>query len=130
MKKVFGLVRGSKNGRESQSSPSRLAQRSRSRGSSITSLVSRRGSKTGGSSNDQFEGATKLHLAVWQEDLDRVKKIVAKNDVEVVNAIDARGRTALHLAAFKGHPGLVWSLISHGASVQARDGQGATPLHR
>jgi ankyrin repeat protein len=46
-------------------------------------------------------GATKLHLAVWNEDVDKVKKLVQKNDVNVVNAQDGRGRAPLHLAAEK-----------------------------
>ena len=44
------------------------------------------------------EGSSKLHLAVINEELDKVKKIVSKNDVNVVNATDGKGRTPLHLA--------------------------------
>lgn len=88
-------------------------------------LQARRKSSTSG-----FEGASKLHLAVWNDDVDKVKKIVSKNDVNVVNATDAKGRSPLHLACEKGVVSLVWSLLSHGAIVQARDAQGSTPLHK
>lgn len=47
-------------------------------------------------------GASKLHLAVWNEDVERVKKLAQKADVGAINATDARGRTPLHLAAAKG----------------------------
>ncbi len=75
-------------------------------------------------------GASKLHLAVWMEDLEKVKQLAGRNDARAVNACDAGGCTPLHLAAQKGVVALVWPLLSHGASVQVRDAQGATPLHR
>ena len=65
-------------------------------------------------------GASKLHLAVWNEEVEKVKKLVQKNDVNLVNASDQRGRSPLHLAAAKGNVNLVWPLLSHGASVHAR----------
>ncbi|WP_240906297.1 ankyrin repeat domain-containing protein [Thermomonas sp. HDW16] len=45
-----------------------------------------------------------------------------------VDARDARGRSALHEAAFAGHAGIVAALLDAGADVHARDGEGRTPL--
>ncbi len=45
-----------------------------------------------------------------------------------VDARDRRDRTALHEAAFAGHPGVCSALLDAGADVQAQDGQGRTPL--
>ena len=61
-----------------------------------------------------------------------MKRLVSRDggDARAANATDGMGRTPLHLAAEKGLASLVWPLISHGATVQARDGEGATPLHR
>ena len=38
------------------------------------------------------------------------------------------GRTPLHLAASRAHPGIVERLLVRGASIHARDSRGATPL--
>ena len=45
-----------------------------------------------------------------------------------VDARDARGRSALHEAAFAGHAGIAAALLDAGADVHARDGEGRTPL--
>lgn len=52
----------------------------------------------------------------------------AAADVNVVNACDYDGRTALHVAAFAGHYAVVRALLEMGASVHVRDGSGRTPL--
>ena len=46
-----------------------------------------------------------------------------------VNARDALGRTALHIAAFYGWPKTTELLIARGADINARDRVGMTPLH-
>lgn len=51
-------------------------------------------------------------------------------DAMLVNEADAQGRTALSEAAFQGLPRVAEALIARGASVDARDHAGATPLHR
>ena len=45
-----------------------------------------------------------------------------------VDARDARGRSALHDAAFAGHAGICEALLAAGADANARDGEGRTPL--
>ena len=45
-----------------------------------------------------------------------------------VDARDARGRSALHEAAFAGHAGICQTLLDAGADANARDGEGRTPL--
>ena len=45
-----------------------------------------------------------------------------------VDARDARGRSALHEAAFAGHAGICEALLDAGADANARDGEGRTPL--
>ncbi len=46
-----------------------------------------------------------------------------------VDATDALGLTALHLAALHGHVVAARMLLAHGADVNARDSYGLTPLH-
>ena len=45
-----------------------------------------------------------------------------------VNAVDSRGQTALHGAAFQGFDDVVQFLATHGAKLDIKDKQGKTPL--
>jgi ankyrin repeat protein len=45
-----------------------------------------------------------------------------------VNAVDSRGQTALHGAAFQGFDDVVQFLAKHGAKLDVKDKQGKTPL--
>lgn len=38
-------------------------------------------------------------------------------------------QTPLHVASYEGKFEMVYFLLSHGANVEAKDGQGWTPLH-
>lgn len=46
-----------------------------------------------------------------------------------VNSCNVDGFTPLHVAALHGHSALAALLIRHGANVNARTNQSATPLH-
>lgn len=46
-----------------------------------------------------------------------------------IGALDAAGRTALHIAAAAGHAQVARILLARGAAVDARDGLGNSPLH-
>lgn len=59
-------------------------------------------------------------------DIDKVKSLISKG-VDV-NAKDEVGRTALHVAALQGRPGVAQVLIANGADLHARDKEGCTPL--
>ena len=45
------------------------------------------------------------------------------------SAVNIQGATALHLAAATGSTEVVWNLLQKGASVDAQDRRGWTPLH-
>eukprot|EP01018_Ginkgo_biloba_P011066 Gb_27685 [translate_table: standard] len=51
------------------------------------------------------------------------------NKEELVEACDAEGRTALHIASSSGHPLVCELLLRHGANLNAKDKSGQIPLH-
>ena len=58
----------------------------------------------------------------------RALDVLAAAGARVTADASADGRSAMHHAATKGHVEAVRWLLAHGASVDARDGAGATPL--
>ena len=70
---------------------------------------------------------TKLHIAAWRGDLDKVKKHAKKIEMSVV---DSDGRTPLHLAAAKGHISVLWHIVAQGGFINATDSNGSTPLQK
>lgn len=54
---------------------------------------------------------TELHLAAGANDISKLLKI-SKSDHVDVNAVDDQGRTALHIAAEKGHVGFIRTMLS------------------
>ncbi|CAC5372278.1 Ankyrin repeat domain-containing protein 7 [Mytilus coruscus] len=66
----------------------------------------------------------KLHKAVWNDDLVKVKSLVKKD----VNGLDKENRTPLHLACVKGSKPIVQELLEWHAKPNIGDNEGKTPL--
>ncbi|XP_059474055.1 uncharacterized protein LOC132195835 [Neocloeon triangulifer] len=73
------------------------------------------------------DGNDSLHLACLNGKLDNIKYFLGLNGF-TVETKDRWGRTALHLAAAKGHIAVAEFLLSQGAEVNARDDDNETPL--
>ncbi len=68
-----------------------------------------------------------IQQAAMENDFDEVSKHLG-NGVDP-NETDARGRTALHYAAYTNDEAVAELLIKSGADVNARDNEGHTPLY-
>lgn len=71
-------------------------------------------------------GWTLLHEAVEENDIERVHKILATEEINV-NAVDECLWTPLHLAALYGFFECVEELLAHGANLCAQSRKGGTP---
>jgi len=60
---------------------------------------------------------------------DVVRTLLETNKVDV-NRMNETGRAPLHYACSKAYTSVVELLLAHGASINQKDGYGATPLHR
>ncbi|XP_058063654.1 transient receptor potential channel pyrexia-like [Anopheles bellator] len=68
-------------------------------------------------------------MAVWYRKHDLLRKVLTDESADV-NATDAAGRTALHLACYAGDYQAAEMLLQHGAKSQSWDNERiATPLH-
>ncbi|XP_051784733.1 ankyrin repeat domain-containing protein 7-like [Erpetoichthys calabaricus] len=67
----------------------------------------------------------RLHKAAAEGDLSKVKELLS--DIEV-NQRDKNNRTALHMAAAKGHVEVIRFLAEHNANLNLWDNYGETPL--
>ena len=54
---------------------------------------------------------------------------ILKGDTTSIDAVDAEGRTPLHMAATEGHADSIALLLSHGANPNIDDNRGLKPLH-
>jgi ankyrin repeat protein len=70
---------------------------------------------------------SELHIAAYEGDVERVKKLLEKGANP--NIQDEVGRTPLRNAAFKGHVDVVKLLLEHGADPNIQNEYGDTPLH-
>lgn len=69
-------------------------------------------------------------LAPQAGELRKLKDLLASGEISArtISQADSKGRSALHHAAAAGHLGVVASLLSRSANVNAADPSGATPL--
>ncbi|OFZ18821.1 MAG: hypothetical protein A2X94_00965 [Bdellovibrionales bacterium GWB1_55_8] len=81
------------------------------------------------SREDQADSMPKEEFfsAVRSNDLGLARRLVESRSVDVNLTLD-RGKSALHIAATKGHLAMVKYLVKKRANVNARDLNGATPL--
>ena len=101
--------------------------------------------------SDPKSKTSKLHVAVLNEDIEKVRKYVQGQFEDEgsrgslfkdfrskagdskhpnINTLDSRKRSPLHLCATTGNDSIFWQLLSHGANIGLQDDQGATALHR
>ena len=72
--------------------------------------------------------AAEIHDAAGEGDMVKVKALISENP-DLVSAVNERGSTPLHSAAFGGHLEVVEFLLEKGAEIEAVNGGGFTPLH-
>ncbi|KAI9710146.1 MAG: hypothetical protein M1820_002948 [Bogoriella megaspora] len=71
---------------------------------------------------------TPLHATSRVGLIDWARKLL-KQDTTSIDALDAEGRTPLHMAATEGHADGVALLLTHGANPDSDDSRGLKPLH-
>jgi ankyrin repeat protein len=74
------------------------------------------------------DAVSRLHRAVIAGDESLVQQLLGQ-DEDLVEARDAAGRTALHIAAEHARLVLIPLLLDHGADIDALDASGRTVLH-
>ena len=55
--------------------------------------------------------------------------VVALDNNIAVDALDAKGRAAIHYASANRMVPVIWALVDRGSNINLRDTQGKTPLH-
>jgi len=68
-----------------------------------------------------------LHDAIQKGDVAKVKTLISNNN-ELIHMKSEKGQMPLHLAVQNGNQEIVDFLISKGADINAKDGEGNTPL--
>ncbi|KAA8534034.1 hypothetical protein F0562_031551 [Nyssa sinensis] len=76
------------------------------------------------------KGWTDLHVAVAFDRTDEILRLIEVTEHGSLDCRDKEGRTALHLAASKGHERCARMLVDAGADVDARSKDGRTALYR
>jgi len=66
--------------------------------------------------------------AVWNDNLDRVKSVLALDNGIDINIKDNNENTALIIASYKENIEIVKSLLDHGAGVNIKNNKGYTAL--
>lgn len=75
-----------------------------------------------------FGHAASIHDAASRGDVAEIQKLLASTPA-MLNATNAAGDTALHLAAEFGHFAVAELLVASNATVNVTDREGSTPLH-
>jgi ankyrin repeat protein len=74
------------------------------------------------------EVSDKLKWCCKNGDLDATKALFDAGSVSDANAVIGAGRSAIHFAADMGQANIVEYLVSKGATVDLKDGNGMTPI--
>ncbi len=77
---------------------------------------------------DGVNGWNILHNAVYNDDVELVKKILKQNNIDI-DAKSKAGISPLHIAVKNRDLKIVKILIKNGADVDIQDNNGLTPLH-
>ncbi|CAF1136805.1 unnamed protein product [Adineta steineri] len=75
------------------------------------------------------EKLTPLHVATQAGQLDVINEMLRYANASMINMCDDQQRTSLHMAAAKGHVGIVDILLDHRADSHVSDINEWTPLH-
>jgi hypothetical protein len=70
-----------------------------------------------------------LIQACIDNDIAKVEKLVSRGDVNMIECRDQRGRTPLHLAAYRGNVDMISLLVQYGGNVWTKDDIGNTLMH-
>ncbi|XP_071450382.1 uncharacterized protein [Hetaerina americana] len=130
MKKVLKFVKGKKDDRRERVSPNTALSSSENLHSPYEialgdGIEACEGQKYFIDLSGKDKSVTKLHKAAWQGNLDKVKAVMKKGDIDIPDKLN---RTALHLAAACGHNNVVHFLLVNNARTDIRDNEGKVPL--
>ncbi|XP_061911102.1 ankycorbin-like [Entelurus aequoreus] len=78
--------------------------------------------------NEWNKNDERLLAAVEHGEVDKVASLVAKKGASAVK-LDSEGKSAVHVAASRGHTDCLSVLLAHGADPTLNDASGVSPLH-
>uniref|UniRef100_A0A665V4F7 Uncharacterized protein n=1 Tax=Echeneis naucrates TaxID=173247 RepID=A0A665V4F7_ECHNA len=78
--------------------------------------------------NEWNKNDERLLAAVEHGEVEKVASLLAKKGVSAVK-LDSEGKSALHVAAARGHTDCLSVMLAHGADLSVTDAAGLSPLH-